>query len=123
MFRGMVHSDNRLVGVTIVSIRILVSDDHEIVRRGICRLVSQRPGWEVCGEAGNAREAVERARELKPDIAIVDIAMPEGGGFAAIKAIIAERPQTKVLVLTMHESESVLEEVMRAGAKGLAFKS
>jgi len=104
-------------------LRILVADDHEIVRQGIRALVTAHPGWEVCAEATNGREAVEKTANLKPDIVILDIGMPSLNGLNATRQILQADPQTKVLILTMHESDQVVREVLGAGARGYLLKS
>jgi DNA-binding NarL/FixJ family response regulator len=104
-------------------IRILIADDHAIVRRGLRTLLEAQAGWEVCAEASNGREAVERGEELKPDIAILDIGMPELNGLDAARQILKSSPQTEVLILTMHQSEEVVAEVLKAGARGYVLKS
>ncbi len=106
-----------------MTLRILVADDHEIVRQGIRALLQAHPGWEVCAEASDGREAVEKAAELKPDIAVVDIGMPNLNGLNATRQILQQNPQAKVLILTMHESEQVLREVLDVGARGYLLKS
>jgi len=106
-----------------VVVRILLADDHDVVRRGLRRLLEGEPGWQVCGEAGNGREAVEAAATQQPDIAILDITMPELNGLEAIRLIRAACPGTAVLVLTMHESEELAAEVLAAGACGYLVKS
>lgn len=103
--------------------RILLADDHAIVRRGLRALVESRPGWEVCGEAVNGREAVDKTTEFKPDVAILDIGMPELNGLEATRQIVKTSPQTEVLILTMHQSEEVVREVLKAGARGYVLKS
>ncbi len=103
--------------------RILIADDHEIVRHGLRRLLETQPGWEVCGEAASGREAVEKARQLKPDIAVLDFAMPELNGAEATRQILKEVPRTRVLVLTMHDAEQLVREVLAAGAHGYVLKS
>lgn len=105
------------------TLRILVADDHEIVRRGICALLQNHPGWEVCAQAADGREAVESAAHVKPDIAILDIGMPNLNGLSATRQILQQNPQTKVLILTMYESEQVLREVLEVGARGYLLKS
>jgi len=105
------------------TLRILVADDHEVVRRGLRALLESRPGWEVCGEATTGREAVEKARELKPDLVVLDITMPELNGLEATRQILKALPRTEVLVLTIHESEQVVHEVLEAGARGYVLKS
>jgi DNA-binding NarL/FixJ family response regulator len=103
--------------------RILLADDHAIVRTGLRALVQSHDGWEVCAEVSNGREAVEQAANLKPDVAIIDIGMPELNGLEATRQIVKLSPQTEVLVLTMHQSEEVVREVLKAGARGYVLKS
>src|SRR6202051_688566 len=104
-------------------LRILVADDHELVRRGIRALLRVRRGWTVVGEAINGREAVEKANRLKPDIAILDISMPDLDGLQATRRIREEVPTTKVIVLTMHDSDQMVRRVLDAGALGYVLKS
>jgi DNA-binding NarL/FixJ family response regulator len=103
--------------------RILIADDHEVVRRGIRALLASHPGWDVCGEVGDGREAVERARELKPDLVLLDIGMPNLNGIDAARQILANCPTTHILILTMHYSEHVVREVLNVGARGFLLKS
>jgi DNA-binding NarL/FixJ family response regulator len=103
--------------------RILVADDHDIVRRGLRAVLEAEEGWTVCYEATNGREAVERTRELTPDVAVLDVSMPELNGLEACRQIVKAVPGTEVLVLTMHESEEVVREVLSAGASGYVLKS
>jgi DNA-binding NarL/FixJ family response regulator len=105
------------------TLRILLADDHALVRRGARGLLQSRPGWRVVGEAANGREAVEKAIELKPDVAIVDISMPEFDGVEVARQIRAAVPETKVLVLTMHESDQMVKRALDAGAHGYVLKS
>jgi DNA-binding NarL/FixJ family response regulator len=107
----------------MVTARILVADDHEVVRKGIRAILEAHSGWEVCGEAADGREAVEKAEALKPDVVIIDIGMPLLNGLDATRQILKQRPATKVLVLTMHESEQVVQQVLEAGARGYLLKS
>jgi DNA-binding NarL/FixJ family response regulator len=102
---------------------ILIADDHAIVRRGLRSLLESREGWEVRGEAVNGREAVEKATQLRPDVAILDIGMPELNGLEATRQIVKACPQTEVLILTMHQSDEVVREVLVAGARGYVLKS
>src|SRR5579864_2975846 len=104
-------------------VRILVADDHEIVRRGLRALLDGQPNWEVVGEAVSGREAVDKAKQLTPDVAIIDVGMPELNGLEATRQILKALPQTEVLILTMHESEQVVREVLDAGARGYVLKS
>jgi DNA-binding NarL/FixJ family response regulator len=104
-------------------VRIFVADDHAVVRRGLRSLLQMHPGWEVCGEAANGREAVEQVKKLKPAVVILDISMPELNGLDVTRKIMKDAPQTEVLILTMHSSEEVACEVLRAGARGYVLKS
>ena len=103
--------------------RILVADDHELVRRGIRVLLESHPGWEVSAEAKDGREAVERANELKPDLVLMDIGMPNLNGIDAARQILANSPATHILILTMHYSQQVVQEVLSVGARGFLLKS
>lgn len=105
------------------SLRILLADDHELVRQGLRSMIEEQSGWQVCGEARTGREAVAKARELKPDIVVMDFTMPELNGMEATRQIRATLPHTQVLVLTMHESEELVREVLAAGARGYVLKS
>jgi len=103
--------------------RILIADDHEIVRRGLRAIVSAQGDWQVIGEALTGRQAVEEARRLKPDLVIMDISMPELNGLEATRQILKELPTVEVLILTMNESEQMAREVLDAGARGYMLKS
>jgi len=103
--------------------RILLADDHEVVRRGMRVLLEARPGWQVCDEAIDGREAVEKAAHHKPDVVILDIGMPVLNGLDAARQIRKDLPSTEVLILTMHESEQVVREVIAAGARGYVLKT
>ena len=104
-------------------VRILLADDHDIVREGIKMVLKANPGWEVCGEAATGREAVEKTKALRPDIAIVDIGMPSVNGLDATRQIVEASPTTAVLILTVHESEQLVADVLAAGARGYLLKS
>ena len=103
--------------------RILLADDHEIVRRGLCSLLRAQPDWEVCGEAGIGREAVEKALQLQPEVVILDVGMPSLNGLEATRQILKANPQIKILILTLHDSDQVVQEVLNAGARGFLLKS
>jgi DNA-binding NarL/FixJ family response regulator len=104
-------------------LRILIADDHEVARRGIRSLLESHPGWEVCAEARDGRDAVELATGTKPDLVLLDIGMPNLNGLEAARQILAVNPNTAILILTMHDSDSVIREVLRAGARGFLLKS
>jgi len=103
-------------------VRILVADDHHVVRTGLRSLLESKSEWEVCGEASNGREAVEKAAKLKPDVAVLDIAMPLLNGVEATRQILKVSPKTAILILTMHDSDSLIQEVLGAGALGYVLK-
>jgi DNA-binding NarL/FixJ family response regulator len=104
-------------------LRILIADDHEVVRKGIRSIIESHPGWEVCGEASDGRKAVEKTDELNPHVVIIDIGMPSLNGLEATRQILKNRPATKVLVLSVYESEQLVEQVLDAGALGYVLKS
>jgi DNA-binding NarL/FixJ family response regulator len=105
-----------------MAVRILVADDHQVVRTGLRALLESKAGWQVCAEASNGREAVEKAGELKPDVAVLDIGMPLLNGVEATRQIRKLSPQTEILILTMHDSEQLVQEVLRVGAHGYILK-
>ena len=105
------------------ALRILVADDHEVVRRGLCALLKSHDGWEVCAEAVDGREAVHKVNQLKPDIVILDIGMPNLNGLTAARQILHAHPQQKILILTMSDAEQIVREVLNAGARGFVLKS
>jgi DNA-binding NarL/FixJ family response regulator len=104
-------------------IAILIADDHTVVRRGLRALLETHPGWTVCGEASNGSEAVEKAGQQQPDVVILDIGMPEMNGVLATIRIRELAPQARVLVLTMHNSEELIQSCLEAGAQGYVLKS
>lgn len=104
-------------------LRILIADDHELVRRGLRALLEAQSGWQVVGEAQDGQEAVDQVAALKPDIVILDIGMPRLNGLEALRQIVKASPQTKVLVLTMHESDELIRGTLDAGAYGFVSKS
>jgi DNA-binding NarL/FixJ family response regulator len=104
-------------------LRILVAGDHEIVRRGLRALLEAHSEWQVCAEALTGREAIDKAAQSKPDVVVMDISMPEMNGLDAARAILKAAPRTEVLILTMHESEQVVREVLEAGARGYMLKA
>ncbi len=105
------------------SLRILVADDHEIVRRGLVSLIKTQPNWEVCAEADNGRQAVELAKKLNPGVVILDIGMPTLNGLEATRQILRDNPQTRILILTITDTDQAVREVLDAGARGFLLKS
>lgn len=104
-------------------IRILIADDHAVVRRGLRAILEGQPGWEICGEAATGREAVDKTKLLKPNVVVMDISMPELNGLEATRQIRAAVPDCEVLVLTIHGSERLQRAVLAAGARGYLLKS
>ena len=107
----------------MASLRVLVADDHEIVRKGLCSIVDEQPDWEIAGEASDGREAVDKAKALRPDVSVVDVSMPGLNGLEATRQILRHDAEAKVLILTMHESDLLIREVLDAGARGYLLKS
>jgi DNA-binding NarL/FixJ family response regulator len=105
------------------TLRIMVADDHEVVRRGVKALLENQPGWKVVAEAENGRQAVERAEHLRPDIAIVDISMPEVDGLSAARQLRQMCSDIEVLVLTYHDSPQMVRKAFETGARGYVLKS
>jgi DNA-binding NarL/FixJ family response regulator len=106
-----------------MKLRILLADDHELIRRGLCALLQKHEGWEVCGEASDGRQTIEMARQLKPDVVIVDIGMPHLNGLDTTRQLLQHDPNFKVIVLTITDSDQVIREALDAGARGFVLKS
>ncbi len=104
-------------------LRILLADDHEVVRQGVRMLIEKEAGWEVCGEAADGRTAVALAEELVPDVVVMDMGMPELNGLDATRQIKRALPQTEVLIFTGEETEQLIHEVFAAGARSYILKS
>jgi DNA-binding NarL/FixJ family response regulator len=104
-------------------VSILIADDHAVVRHGLRVLLETQQGWTICGEAQNGREAIQKAEQLQPNIVILDISMPEMNGVVATSRIREVAPRARVLVLTMHSSEELIQSCLRAGAQGYILKS
>ena len=105
------------------NLRILIADDHEVVRRGLKALFSSRPGWIVCAEAANGRDAITLAAQHRPDIVIMDIRMPELNGLDATRKIRKMLPRTEILILSLHFTDQLVQEVVDAGAQAYILKS
>src|SRR4051812_23308245 len=99
------------------NVRIIIADDHGIVPQGL-RTLLEAEGWTVCGEYANGREAVEGAKQLRPNVAVLDISMPELNGVEATQQITKQVPDTRVIVMTMHDSEELARRILEAGARG-----
>jgi len=105
------------------TIRILIVDDHEVMRGGLRSLLESRPEWEVCGEAADGLEAVEKAKQLKPDVVILDINMPALNGLDAARLIRKQVPQPEILILSRYEASEMRSEALQAGAREYVAKS
>jgi DNA-binding NarL/FixJ family response regulator len=104
-------------------VRILIADDHDIIRRGLRQLLASRSGWEVCGEAKTGREAVALAEQLKPEVVVMDISMPDLNGLEASRKIHKMFPKMGILILTMHFSDQLVLDIVEAGARAYIVKS
>jgi DNA-binding NarL/FixJ family response regulator len=107
----------------VCALRILVADDHEIVRRGVCTLLQSHPGWHVCGEAINGRQAVELTAQHNPDLVVLDISMPEMGGLDAARLILQRNNRQKILFLTIVDSDELVRKALEMGIRGFVQKS
>jgi len=106
----------------MANLRLLVADDHDVVRKGVRTLLEEQPGWEVAAEASDGREAVEKAKLVQPDVTILDLSMPELNGLEAAREIL-KTVSTKVLILTMYDSDPLIRQTLEAGARGYLLKS
>jgi DNA-binding NarL/FixJ family response regulator len=104
-------------------IRILIADDHHVVRSGLRNILEAQSEWQVVAEASDGKEAVEKAAETRPDIAIIDYSLPLINGIEATRQIRSRLPKTEVLIFTMHDSETLIQELLKAGARGYLLKT
>lgn len=104
-------------------VRILIVDDHELVRRGLRSILVTRPEWEICGEAADGNNAIEKARDLKPDIVLLDITMPHMNGLDAARIIRRDVPRAKVIILSQYDESEMRSRALEAGAQGYISKS
>lgn len=107
----------------MLKFRILIADDHEVVRQGLRALLESHIGWEVCGEASDGWEVVSKAAELKPDVIAMDVGMPNLNGLDAARQILTAEPRQKILFLTVYDSEQVAQKAIETGARGVLLKS
>jgi DNA-binding NarL/FixJ family response regulator len=106
-----------------MKLRILLADDHSILRRGLRSILEAQPGWEICAEAHTGREAVARAAQFRPDVVILDVCMPDLNGVEATRQIRKVSPRSEVLILSVHDSNHLVREVIEAGARGYLVKT
>jgi DNA-binding NarL/FixJ family response regulator len=104
-------------------LRIMVVDDHDLVRQGLRSMLEAQPGWTVCGEATTGREAVDLVQQLRPDVVVIDVHMPNVYSLQATREILAANPQTEVLILTVDETKEIVQAVKEGGARGMVMKS
>jgi DNA-binding NarL/FixJ family response regulator len=114
---------NTALRLGIKTVRILVADDHDIIRRGLKQLLTLRPGWEVCGEAKTGREAVLLAEQLQPEVVVMDISMPDLNGLEAARRIHKLFPKMGILILSLHFSDQLVRDIVEAGARAYIMKS
>ena len=105
------------------AVSLLIADDHEVVRRGLCALIAEQSEWQIVAEAKDGRDAVIKATQFKPDVAILDISMPLLNGLEATRQIVKVSPGTKVLILTVHDADLLVSKVIQAGARGYILKT
>jgi DNA-binding NarL/FixJ family response regulator len=111
------------LGTLVSPVRILIADDHEIVRKGVSSLLLSRQNFEICGEAANGEEAVQQVRQLEPDLVVLDVTMPVLDGISAAKRIHKMRPSTPILILSMHEGREMIRAAKQAGAQAFVTKN
>ena len=110
-------------GWQMARVKILIADDHELIRQGLRRVLEEQEGWQVCGEAADGQVAVQLARDLQPDVVVMDMAMPELNGLEATREVRKVCHKTRVVILTVYEAEAMVKEVLEAGASGYLLKT
>ena len=103
--------------------RILIADDHHMVRRGVGDLLSKEVGWEICGEATDAAQAIQKASELNPDLVLLDISLPDGSGLEAARRIRQEIPHVRILMMSHHDATQFVQSALESGADGCIDKA
>jgi DNA-binding NarL/FixJ family response regulator len=119
----MILTQKREVTRVVSELRILIADDHEVVRKGLKSLLGSQPGWQVVGEASDGPQTVEKVHQLGPDVVVLDITMPHLSGLEVARRVLAESPNTKLVFFTMHGSEQMVYEALNAGVHGYVLKS
>lgn len=109
--------------MTATTLRILIADDHDIMREGTRAVIERQPGWEVCGIAATGRQAVEQALALEPDVVVMDMSMPELNGLDAAVQLKRRLPKTEILIFTAHETDELIRDAFKAGVKSFVLKS
>ena len=104
-------------------IRIMIADDHDVVRSGLRQILEDQPNWEVVAEASDGKDAILKAIQAKPDVAVLDYSLPLVNGLEVTRQIRARLPRTEVLIFTMHDNETLIQELLKAGARGYLLKS
>jgi DNA-binding NarL/FixJ family response regulator len=107
----------------LTPVKIVVADDHDVVRAGVKTILQARPDWAICGEAADGQEAVDQVQKLHPDVVILDVSMPRLNGLEAAEKITQLQTDTRILIFTMHDSKSIARAAEKAGAQGLVIKS
>jgi DNA-binding NarL/FixJ family response regulator len=121
--KGILREDTELSPDKLMALRIVVADDHDIIRRGLKQLLTAHAGWEVVAEAKTGREAVTVAEQLRPEIVVMDISMPDLNGLEAARRIKKTLPRTEILILTLHFSDQLVREIVEAGVRAYIMKS
>lgn len=109
--------------MAVKPLQILIADDHDLMRRGLRTLLESHPGWTVCAEANTGRDAVAKAEQIRPDVVILDITMPELNGIEAARRILKASPSTEILMLSVHYTDQLIREILAAGIRGYIVKS
>jgi DNA-binding NarL/FixJ family response regulator len=117
------HTQKLAPAPSVKTLRILVADDHDILRRGLKHLLTSHPGWQVCAEARTGREAVSLAEQHKPDIVVIDVGMPDLNGLEAARRIRKALPKVGIIILTLHFSDQLVKDIVEAGARAYVMKA
>jgi two-component system, NarL family, nitrate/nitrite response regulator NarL len=118
----MTMASTTVFGSTLPRVRVLVADDHEVMRMGIRNLIQFRSGWSVCAEASNGQEAVEKTRQFHPDVVVMDLTMPVMNGLEAAREIVRTQPQIPVIMFSLHVSDDLYPDLQKEGIRGAVAK-